>query len=227
MSKYTQQLRWIVARQSDGEQDPTLSVTDRCKMAAPRIFNFQFPIWDENKRTDFEVDFLRHFYMEEICCETETLWKIMLEDWLVTNMPYWNLKFSAMEKKFDFLNNYDFTEKGKLKDIINESGKSSSNTTNKNSGKNFNKYYEVPSKNIVDITDHLNNATSDETTANGSSNVGANYKTYKNDTSDNTVTKTGRQGGNPSEMLAKYLESIQNVKRDLYEAMETLFMQIW
>ena len=263
MSYYTTQLRWIVETNSA----PGQTVTARCKEAAPKIFPADWEFFDETKKLDFEAAFLRHFYMQEICCETVGLWKIFLEDWLYTNMPFYNQKLAAMAKKYDFMDNYDYTESsaGNEKESGNnaESGNDNSNRTRKNerdinvnengeqtdngSGHSFNKVYDFPSNVITTITDHItsgnetdtnaqnttntqNNRTeghteNDEESQNGEYNKTGNFNNEKNNTLN--ITRKGRSGVNPGDMLKSYYDAIQNVYKEIFDAADVLFMGVW
>lgn len=81
------------------------SVRDKIETARPKIFNFDYPFFDEAKRKEFETHFIRKFYMSEIGFETEYLWQFNLENWLVINMPYWNKMFESELIEFDPIEN--------------------------------------------------------------------------------------------------------------------------
>lgn len=83
MSKYTTEVRWIVEQNSD----PSLSTRDRIVAACPIIFNFDFPIWDENYRVTLEGKILSNYYTREIGFETVGLWKFYLAERLKSHIP--------------------------------------------------------------------------------------------------------------------------------------------
>ena len=79
MSKYTTQVRFIcesVSGHTDsvGFDDVDSVIED----AIPHIFDFDFPIFDENYREVIETKILRHYYTREIGLETYGLWKLKL-----------------------------------------------------------------------------------------------------------------------------------------------------
>lgn len=226
MSQYTTQLRYVIEMNSDMGKDPALSPWDRCTKAAPKIFNFDFPIWDESLRTKFESEFLLRFYTEEICAETVGLWQVMLQQWFTENMPFWNARFKAVMTEFNFLDEYDYLEKANASDNENTNGTSNSNQSQNAVVSNMNKYYEVPSRNIVSIDGHLNNATSDESKNNATSTVENAYKDTKVTTHGNEVHRQGRQSS-PADLLTKYFDAVLNVKSDFYKDASVLFMQLW
>nr|prf protein p11,lower collar [Bacillus phage phi29] len=88
MSSYTMQLRTYIEMWSQGETG--LSTAEKIEKGRPKLFDFNYPIFDESYRTIFETHFIRNFYMREIGFETEGLFKFHLETWLMINMPYFN-----------------------------------------------------------------------------------------------------------------------------------------
>lgn len=72
MSKYTTEVRFIcetaagLTESSGGD-----SVNSIIQKAAPIIFNFPFPIFDENYRNVLEQKILKHYYTREIAFETK------------------------------------------------------------------------------------------------------------------------------------------------------------
>lgn len=106
MSKYTTEVRFIcesVAGEtsSQGFDD----INDIIETAAPSIFNFDFPIFDEEYRLPLEIKILRHYYTREICEETVGLWKLRLQDRLCMIMPYYNKLYQS--ELLDFNPFYD------------------------------------------------------------------------------------------------------------------------
>lgn len=112
------------------------SWTGRLQAAAPSIFNFTFPIWDNNYLTELEVKILRHYFNCEIGLETVALWKFYLEMRLCEVMPYFNQLYASTQKQFDYLLDLDTTEtftgnETKQEDVIfNSKENNDTNTTN-------------------------------------------------------------------------------------------------
>lgn len=112
MSKYTTELRYICEtsvglthsqgfyniedRTEDGVLKPGILTR-----AAERVFDFDFPIFDENYRLALEKKILRHYYTREICEETVGLWKLRLCDRLNVIMPYYNQLYLSELIKFN------------------------------------------------------------------------------------------------------------------------------
>ena len=117
MSKFTTEVRWICetfASRSNPDIDlDVASPTEIITAAAPQVFNFKFPMYDEGYRLPLEVKILRHFYTREIGEETVALWKLRLEDRLNIIMPYYNELYKSALLKFNPLYDVDYTKEGR------------------------------------------------------------------------------------------------------------------
>ena len=110
MSKYTTEVRFICESAANlTESEGFNSIDTILSVAAPKIFNFDFPLFDENYRTPLEKKILRHFYTREISEETVGLWKLRLQDRLCMIMPYYNQLYSSELIKFNPLYDVDLT----------------------------------------------------------------------------------------------------------------------
>lgn len=110
MSKFTTQVRFICETyagldESAGYDD----ISNILNIAAPKVFNFQFPLYDEAHRLPLELKILRHYYTREICAETVGRWKLFLEDRLNEIMPYYNELYKSADLKFDPFADTDYT----------------------------------------------------------------------------------------------------------------------
>lgn len=74
------------------------------------IFDFDYPFHDESKRKDFERKFIRHFYFNEICCDTIDRFKLFLEDKMNTVFPYYNELLRTATMDYEIIDNYRLTE---------------------------------------------------------------------------------------------------------------------
>ena len=108
MSKYTTELRYIIDNFCGLDEDA--DIMDKITAAAPKIFNFDFPIWDEEDRTMLECMILQKYYMREIAFETVGLWKFYLHQKMVEIMPYYVELYKTTQAKYDFLAPYTLTE---------------------------------------------------------------------------------------------------------------------
>lgn len=150
MATYTIALREYIESFSNYQHYDNihLSHADKIEEGRKRLFDFDYPIFDEAYKKTFETHFIRNFYMREIGFETMGLFKLQLETWLLINMPYYNKLFESELIEFDPLQNSevkvthnktnDKTQKdNRDRDIsTSETGKidSSSNQTSNTSG---------------------------------------------------------------------------------------------
>ena len=112
MSKYTSQLRYICETESGFTQAELESKTidEIIAAAAPHIFNFSFPVYDESFRSVLENEILFHFYMNEIGAETYGLFKYYLARRLREIMPYYNQLYASAELEFNPFHDVDYTK---------------------------------------------------------------------------------------------------------------------
>lgn len=134
MSKYTTEVRYICENSaglvnSEG-YNSTNKILSNC---VDKIFNFDYPIFDENYRRALNIKILRHYYTREIGFETVGLWKHFLETRLNEIMPYYNKLYETELLNFNPFYDVDLTttrstvgtnvgnENGTRSDNINES----------------------------------------------------------------------------------------------------------
>lgn len=138
VSKYTTEVRYI-CEVAAGLTESTnyTGVEDVIKKALPNVFDFSFPIFDENYRSVLETKILKHFYTREIGLETVGLWKLKLNTKLNEIMPYFNQLYSSQLYEFNPFYDVDLTRKHR----IDGSGKRDTDTTTNT---------EVESHNTID-----------------------------------------------------------------------------
>lgn len=109
----------------------TLTPEQNIDNSLPYLFNFNFPIFDENYRIPLEKKITTHFYFREIAFETFGLFQFMLQRKLNEIMPYYNKLYETELLQFNPLYNRNFTEKfiGNEKDTMNQGSNSSRDTT--------------------------------------------------------------------------------------------------
>ena len=110
MSKYTTEVRFICENsaglsESDGA-DNVDSILDRCWN---KVFNFNFPIFDENYRQVLCRKILKHYYTREIAHETVGRWKLALNTKLNEIMPYYNQLYESELLEFNPFYDIDLT----------------------------------------------------------------------------------------------------------------------
>lgn len=114
MALYTTQVKTIcesaLGRTVPGGFDEIKQILEA---SAPLVFNFDFPIWDENYRLTLETKILKHYYMREIGAETVGLWKLWLDERLNLIMPYYNELYRTTVLEFNPLYDVDLTTEHK------------------------------------------------------------------------------------------------------------------
>ena len=234
MSKYTTEVRYICEvsaglKKSGGYN----SVKDIIALAIPKIFDFDFPIYDEAYRNVLETKILKHYYTREIGQETIGLWKLKLDTKLNEIMPYYNQLYKSTLLEFNPLYNFNITRDHNVK----ANGKrttgdqTTSQTTTNGSISNTDLYSDTPQGDLYGITSktYLTNARKIDNSENSSSSNTTNQS--GNDVYDNTEDYlehvSGYQGANASELLMKYRETFLNIDVQIIEELEELFFQLW
>ena len=238
MSKYTTELRYICEteyglKESVGGTKVDEILTD----VAPKIFSFDFPIFDENYRLVLEKKILRHFYTREIGLETYGLWKLKLEDKMNEIMPYLNKFYAMYVQNVNPLYNFDLKRehkgKGKREEDLSGSFYNHADTDG-DSNSNANQLYsDTPQNGLADVQSgkYLTNAT----VSNDSGHTeGHSYGDGWNK-GDNTIkdeneyyeTVQGRSSVMVGEAWKKFREGFVNVDKMLFKELEVLFMQLW
>lgn len=81
--------------------------------AVPLLFNFNFPIFDEQYRNVLLTKIIKHYYTREIGEETLGLFKLRLDTRLNEIMPYYNKMYEAETYKFNPIYDVDLTSQHK------------------------------------------------------------------------------------------------------------------
>lgn len=133
MSKYTTEVRYICEEkagllESSGFNDVSRVV----ELARDKVFNFDFPIYDEAYRSVLETKILKHFYTREIGAESVGLWQLWLDTRLNEIMPYYNKLYESALIEFNPLYDVDlYTKKdGTYKGNRADSGSKSDSYSN-------------------------------------------------------------------------------------------------
>ena len=72
-----------------------------------KLFNFDYPLYDEKLKHQFERDFIRHFYTREIGSESVALFKLRLEDYLYLNHEKWQRLYQNVDENVNPFTNVD------------------------------------------------------------------------------------------------------------------------
>ena len=149
MSKYTMTIKSICdMMDSVGKLK---SFDEHIEKSRSKIFDFDYPIFDENYRSVLETKILKHYYMDEICEETYGLWHIRLNTKINEILPYYNQLYESTLLKYNPLWNSDFTT---------EHEGTSDETNNNVSG--FDSNTIVNNDENTDTTNNMTSNTTDE-----------------------------------------------------------------
>ena len=143
MSKYTTEVRFICESYAGLSESGGLSKTaEIIEKARPLIFDFDYPIFDEEYRKTLETKILKHYYTQEIGFEVVGLWKLYLDEKLNLIMPYYNQLYQSallrieplINIKNETTHNETASENNSQQNTTNDSsttnGSNSSNSTN-------------------------------------------------------------------------------------------------
>lgn len=230
MSKYTTQLRYICESLAGYEESTGYNnIDDVVTKAIPKIFDFDFPIFDESYRVVLEREILKHFYFREIGCETYGMWKHYLNEELNEIMPEMNKYYESTLYEFNPLYATDIqtkrnrTTKGENQTI------NSSTTDNESGSQMTDKYSDTPQGGLSNIQNdtYLTNARIDNETSASSSTTDAQTDGTFKDTETYGETVQGYNGWSPSRLIEDFRKQIINVDLMVMKRLEPLFMQIW
>ncbi len=153
MSKYTTELRFICENYAGYDESTGLTnVDDVIEKSRSKVFDFDFPIFDESYRNVLENKIIMHYYTREIASETVGLWKFWLRTKMNEIMPYYNQLYRSATLEFNPFYDVDLTtdyqrvdngehsNTGTMAENSNETGSSNnsstSNTSNTDGEKN-------------------------------------------------------------------------------------------
>ena len=150
MSKYTTELRFICETEAGLRESVGYdSVADVIAAARPKIFNFTYPIFDENYRATLETKILKHYYTREIGLETYGLWKLKLDAKMNEIMPYYNKLYESELIEFNPLYDIDVNTEGGRNETVNTTGSGNTSGTSTDGGSDTRTYNDK--KNTWDL----------------------------------------------------------------------------
>ena len=253
MSKYTTEVRFICENsaglsKSEGA-DNVDSVLDKCWN---KIFNFDFPIFDENYRQVLCRKILKHYYTREIAHETVGRWKLALNAKLNEIMPYYNQLYKSELLEFNPFYDVDLTRSregsgtsnrtsnnretnsGTSKNVSSGSGTSNTDTLNRFSDTPQNSMDTQGIADSVPLTT-VTKVNEDNTTTNESTDTltrndskTGNGTENINNTDKYIETVKGKQGTeNYSSLLKKFRETFLNIDMMIIEDCSDCFFTLW
>lgn len=251
MSKYTTEVRFICENYSGLDESKGYDKVDEIiANSRKKIFDFNYPIYDEEYRSVLETKILKHFYTREIGAETVGLWKLWLNTRLNEIMPYYNQRYKSTLLEFNPLLDTDITTDKKTdsngtNDRTNNGSNNSSNTghskTDTTDNNDYWKYYsDTPQGGVsgLDSMTYLTNATHDTSNNTGTTETNSDETTTGtySDTTNNTYSNTEdyiehitgkRSGLSYSKMLEEFRQTFLNIDMEVIHELNDLFMNLW
>lgn len=253
MSKYTTEVRFICENSAGLSEskgaDNIDSILDKCWN---KVFNFDFPIFDENYRQVLCRKILKHYYTREIAHETVGRWKLALNAKLNEIMPYYNQLYKSELLEFNpfydvnltrsregsgtsnKISNNTETNSGTSKNVSSGSGTSNTDTLNKFSDTPQNSMDtqgiadSVPLTTVTKVNE--DNTTSNESTdtlTRNDNKTGSGTENINN-TDKYIETVKGKQGTeNYSSLLKKFRETFLNIDMMIIEDCSDCFFTLW
>lgn len=244
MSKYTTEVRYICEEaaglnESAGFNDIETILT----AAAPVIFSFDFPIFDETYRLVLEKNILRHFYTREIGEETVGLWKLRLWDRLSLIMPYYNKLYLSETLEFNPLYDVDYRTESSRNTSNQRAGTNSTTETRNTSDatsvnlETWNTFSDTPQGGLTGVENetYLTDARHVTETGNAGTTLstgtigtsGTNSESASN-TDQFIEHVSGKTGGITfSKALQEYRETLLRIDQDIMNELEDLFFNLW
>ena len=168
MSKYTTEVRYICEHFSGlSESVGYNDVEQVIKNCLPKVFDFNFPIFDESYRSVLETKILRHYYTREIGLETVGLWKLKLNTKLNEIMPYYNQLYKSELIEFNPLYDVDLRRDRVVKGTGTKDTENSENRSGKSSTDNS---QTTENTHDVNVTDNGTRNNKFDGTVNGTQN---------------------------------------------------------
>lgn len=254
MSKYTTEVRFICENLSGLEESKGYNdVNNIINMARPKIFDFEYPLFDSEYKPVLESKIIKHFYTREIGLETYGLWKLKLETKLQEIMPYYNKLYDSELLEFNPLYTKDYTRTTKASGVSSQNSASasvSSSTQNETHADKTNDargkvstdlYSDTPQGQLTHVEDesYLTNARQIKDNDVGHAETAGNVNTSGNVTGNTIGNVTGNtlddyiervigyDGVCPSDLLDKFRKTFLNIDMLIINELEELFLQLW
>lgn len=243
MSKYTTEVRFICEEKAGLiESEGFHRVDEIITIAAPKIFDFEYPVFDNNYKLPLEVKILRHYYTREIAFETVGLWQLKLQAKLCEIMPYYNKLYSSELYSFNPFFDVDLTKDRKGDRETNTTGSGSGSGTNSETVQNatsnnqWNTFQDTPQGALTNVqnesylTDarHITDNGTDNTTRSGTNSMQSTSTEKIVDTDSYIEHIVGSNGGmSYSKKLEEYRKTLLNIDQMVLRDLKDLFFLLW
>lgn len=251
MSRYTTEVRYICETYAGLEESVGFDdVAEVIRESRTKVFDFDYPIFDESYREVLESKILLHYYTREIGFETVGLWKLKLRDRLNMVMPYYNQLYKSELLTFNPLLDVELTTERDSKTDNQSVGKSNdystttiiddSVTTRSSDESAISMVSDTPQGSLdgLERGEYLSGASKNDAESRGNStyknvhsNIGSNSNKIENkiDTTEKYIEKiSGKSAGeNYSKKLKDFRKTFLNIDLQVIEDLRVLFMYLW
>lgn len=201
MSKYTTEVRFICEEAAGYTESVGYELIEQTiQKAIPKVFSFDFPMFDENYRNVLCTKILKHYYTREICEETVGLWKLRLNTRLNEIMPYFNQLYKSELLEFNPFYDVDITTKN--------DGNKTENTKISESGTEDRSGNGASSRQVADSSTTKNSASNAFTNSSNTTNKDTQKDLYSD-------TPQGSLSGIESESYLTNARKIANDKTEV------------
>lgn len=243
MSIYTTQLRFICESLADySESQGGNNVLNVINKSSGKIFDFDFPIFDESYKGVLCRKILMHYYTREIGLETYGLWKLKLQTKMNEIMPYYNQLYKSALIEFNPLYDADYTKEHTGSDAGKNSEKTGGNNSedseysDSRSSTNWDVYSDTPQGALANVANetYLTNArkVTNSASGSGSGSREGEYSGERNGEFANTNEYVehvfGKMpGANMSKYIIDFRKTFLNIDMMVIDELSDLFMKLW
>lgn len=249
MSRYTTELRFIVENFAGLDKSigyGTALFPAALETARPKIFNFDYPIYDTSYKRVLETKIIKHFYTREIGFETVGLFLLKLDTKMNEIMPFYNQLYKSAMLEFNPLYDIDLTTthsgSGKNNTVSHSdnSGSSSANGTTTTTANNtsWDLYSDTPQGRLsgVEENNYLTDARKKTDINSGSTTATTTGTTTGTDDTTTDVNSTdsyinhvtGKTGGGSfSKMLLEFRDTMINIDLQIINELNDLFFNLY
>lgn len=251
MSKYTTEVRYICETYAGHtESQDYMKIDDIIANSIDKIFDFNFPIFDESYRSVLETKIIKHYYTREIGFETVALWKHFLSVRLNEIMPKYNQLYKAESLNINPFDNMDYTEEysgeGQGTNSNTDTGSMSEDISDTrdvdytHNGNSIDKYSDTPQGGLSGLVNDTYLTNARQVTADDTDNTNDDYTRDRDVTTNNTrngmFSNTdeylkhikGYNGGKTfSELMTNFREMFIATDLLIIEELNDLFMGVW
>ncbi len=239
MSKYTTELRYICEQFAGLEESVGYNdVNSVIENSRNKLFNFDYPIYDEDYKSVLETKIIKHYYTHEIGSETVGLFQLRLDARMNEIMPYYNELYRSAMLEFNPLYDVDITEThegaGTKEGETETEDTERRNSTGTGNNTNYDLYSSTPQGGLtgVDSEEYLTDARK-VTDSNSYNETATNNKTKSSTNNVSTTdeyirTIKGKRGSvSYSKMIMDYRKTLLNIDMMIINELANLFMLIW